>query len=163
MLGKEIIMKNTKFTCKPIYGAEPKFDLWADNKPVIPSDYAGTVKTPYVQHTPKATKSMRLIKHKLETSIKWFNQPGKVMKVTTSGMPILGVKYTDHRVNPTPYKTILDVFKGLETRVELKMNKNIHKFIGTATVFAIDEATGAEFDIAIFTACRGYHYEDNER
>lgn len=155
-------MKNNgKFTCKPIYGSEPKYDLWADNKPVLPRDYAGTVKTPYVDHLDTSThKHLILIKHKLETNVQWLNAPGKTMKVTPSGMPIIGIKLIDRRISAIPYKNIMDVFNGLDKKLELKMNKSIHKFIATARLFAIDENTNEEFDIAIFTAARGYHYSD---
>lgn len=154
---------NNKFVCKPVYGSEPKYDLWADNKPVLPRDYAGIVKTPYVDNLEVSTgKTLILIKHKLETSVQWLNAPGKVMKVTPSGMPIIGIKLVDRRISPIPYKTIMDAFDGLDKKLELKMNKNIHKFIATARLFAIDEATNEEFDIAIFTAARGYHYSDKK-
>ena len=155
-------MKNNgKFTCKPVYGSEPKYDLWADNKPVLPRDYAGTVKTPYVDRLDaSSSKHLILVKHKLETNVQWLNAPGKTMKVTPSGMPIIGIKLIDRRISPIPYKSIMDAFNGLDKKLELKMNKSIHKFIATARLFAIDENTNEEFDIAIFTASRGYHYSD---
>lgn len=154
--------KNSKFTTRPknIY---PKYDLWADNKPILPGDYhddSRPAPTPPTDAAP--SKTIIMIKGKLETNIQWLNAPGKVMKIDRNNMPLLGIKFVDRRTDPIPYRSVLDVFNKLECKLELKMNKAERRMQASCRIYAIDEDTNEEFDIAVFTAMQPYCFKSKD-
>ena len=154
--------KNSKFAVRP-KNVYPKYDLWADNKPVLPIDYHDSGRpapTPATDAVP--SKQIIMIKGRLETKIQWLNAPGKVMKIDKNNMPLLGIKFVDRRTDPIPYRNVLDVFNKLEYKLELKMNKAEHRMQASCRVYAIDEATNEEFDIAVFTAMQSYHFKSKD-
>lgn len=151
--------KNSKFTARPksIY---PTYDLWADNKPILPGDYHDSSRpapTPATDAVP--SKQIIMIKGRLETKIQWLNAPGKVMKIDKNNMPLLGIKFVDRRTDPIPYRSVLDVFNKLECKLELKMNKAERRMQASCRIYAIDEDTNEEFDIAVFTAMQPYCFK----
>ena len=151
--------KNSKFAARP-KNVYPKYDLWADNKPILPSDYyddSRPAPTPPTDTAPG--KTIIMIKGKLETNIQWLNAPGKVMKIDKNNMPLLGIKFVDRRTDPIPYRSVLDVFNKLECKLELKMNKAERRMQASCRVYAIDEDTNEEFDIAVFTAMQPYCFK----
>lgn len=150
---------NSKFAVRPknIY---PTYDLWADNKPILPGDYhddSRPAPTPATDAVPD--KQIIMIKGRLETKIQWLNAPGKVMKIDKNNMPLLGIKFIDRRISPIPYRNVLEVFNKLEYKLELKMNKAEHRMQASCRVYAIDENTNEEFDIAVFTAIQSYYFK----
>lgn len=154
--------KNSKFTTRPknIY---PKYDLWADNKPMLPGDYhddSRPAPTPPTDAAP--SKTIIMIRGKLETNIQWLNAPGKVMKIDKNNMPLLGIKFVDRRTDPIPYRSVLDVFNKLECKLELKMNKAERRMQASCRIYAIDEDTNKEFDIAVFTAMQPYYFKSKD-
>lgn len=150
---------NSKFAVRP-KNVYPKYDLWADNKPILPSDYhddSRPAPTPPTDAAP--SKTIIMIKGKLETNIQWLNAPGKVMKIDKNNMPLLGIKFVDRRTDPIPYRSVLDVFNKLECKLELKMNKAERRMQASCRIYAIDEDTNEEFDIAVFTAMQPYCFK----
>lgn len=153
---------NHKFAVKP-KNVDHKYDLWADNKPILPGDYhddSRPAPTPATDAVP--SKQIIMIKGRLETKIQWLNAPGKVMKIDKNNMPLLGIKFIDRRTYPIPYRNVLEVFNKLECKLELKVNKAEHRMQASCRVYAIDEATNEEFDIAVFTAVQPYHFKSKD-
>lgn len=151
--------KNSKFTTRP-KNVYQKYDLWADNRPILPGDYhddSRPAPTPPTDAAP--SKTIIMIKGKLETNIQWLNAPGKVMKIDRNNMPLLGIKFVDRRTDPIPYRSVLDVFNKLECKLELKMNKAERRMQASCRIYAIDEDTNKEFDIAVFTAMQPYCFK----
>lgn len=154
--------KNSKFTTRP-KNVYPKYDLWADNKPILPGDYhddSRPAPTPATDTAP--SKTITMIKGKLKTNIQWLNAPGKVMKIDRNNMPLLGIKFVDRRIDPIPYRSVLDVFNKLECKLELKMNKAERRMQASCRIYAIDEDTNEEFDIAVFTAMQPFFFKSKD-
>jgi hypothetical protein len=152
---------NSKFAVKP-KNVDPKYDLWADNKPVLPRDFHKDGPAPTAPTDTAIHHRVMMVKGKLEAKITWLKAPGKVMRVDKNGCPILGIKFIDRRTDARPYKSVLDIFNGLERKLELKKNKQLHAMAGSCRVYAIDENSGEEFDIAVFTAEQPYHFVSKE-
>lgn len=154
--------KNSKFTARP-KNTYPTYDLWADNKPILPGDYHDNSRpapTPATDAVPG--KQIIMIKGRLETKIQWLNAPGKVMKIDKNNMPLLGIKFVDRRTDPIPYRSVLDVFNKLECKLELKMNKAERRMQASCRIYAIDEDTNEEFDIAVFTAMQPFFFKSKD-
>ena len=153
---------NSKFAVRP-KNVDPKYDLWADNKPILPRDYYDSSRpapTPTTDAVPD--KQIIMIKGNLKTNIQWLNAPGKVMKIDKNNMPLLGIKFIDRRTSPIPYRNVLDVFNKLECKLELKMNKAERRMQASCRIYAIDEDTNEEFDIAVFTAMQPYYFKSKD-
>ena len=148
---------NSKFAVKP-KNVDPRYDLWADNKPILPRDFHKDGPAPTVPVAPTDSKII-MIKGNLETKITWLNAPGKVMKVDKNGAPILGIKLVDRRIDARPYRSIMDVFNKLELKLELKMNRAEHRMQASCRIYAIDEVTNEEFDIAVFAAMQPFFFK----
>ena len=153
---------NSKFAVRP-KNVYPNYDLWADNKPILPGDYHDDNRpAPTPSSGTAPGKTIIMIKGKLETKITWLNAPGKVMKLDKNNMPLLGIKFVDRRTSPIPYRSVLDVFNKLECKLELKMNKAERRMQASCRIYAIDEDTNEEFDIAVFTAIQPYHFKSKD-
>lgn len=150
---------NSKFAVRP-KNTYPTYDLWADNKPILPGDYHDNNRPiPTTPTDAVPDKAIIMIKGRLETKIQWLNAPGKVMKIDKNNMPLLGIKFIDRRISPIPYRNVLDVFNKLEYKLELKMNKAERRMQASCRIYAIDEDTNEEFDIAVFTAIQSYYFK----